>query len=135
MKYLEPLFAPDCEYVIDKFRVKLRVLMQNLLNYQGIKPDMTTITPNGFTGGFNLQLVYNILGTLRTTVPVILTKGKDWIDDDLGSKAVQNGVIHKDDKRIRGHFMYEKCNVYNKYYNEMVNIIYSFINRIKGDSE
>lgn len=135
MKYLEPLFAPDCEYVIDKFRVKLRVLMQNLLNYQGIKPDMTTITPNGFTGGFNLQLVYNILGTLRTTVPVILTKGKDWIDDDLGSKAVQNGVIHKDDKRIRGHFMYEKCNVYNKYYNEMVYIIYSFINRITGDSE
>lgn len=135
MKYLEPLFAPDCEHVEERFREKLRVLMQNLLNYQGIKPEMTKIKPNGFTGGFNLHLVYNILGTLRSTVPVILINGKDKIDDDLGLKAVQSGVIHKDNNKIRGQLMYNRCNAFNKCYNDIEKITYSFINRIICDSK
>ena len=95
---------------------------------------MAQIKPNGFTGGFNLHLVYNILGTLRTTVPAILINGKDKIDDDLELKAVQSGVIHKDNNKIRGHLMYDRCNIYNKYYNEIVKLIYSFINRITDNS-
>ena len=130
MKYLEPLFATDSEHVEGRFREKLRMLMKSLLSYQGIKPQMTTVTPNGFTGGFNLQLVYNILGLLRTTLPKILINGAEKIDDCLRDNAAQNGIIHKDDNKIRKGLMYNKCNTYNKYYAEIEKITYSFISKI-----
>lgn len=91
---------------------------------------MTTVTPNGFTGGFNLQLVYNILGLLRTTLPKILINGAEKIDDCLRDNAAQNGIIHKDDNKIRKGLMYNKCNTYNKYYAEIEKITYSFISKI-----
>jgi len=132
MKYLEPLFSSDCKYVGGKYREKLSHLIKQLLSSQGIKSQISNNTPNGFTGGFNLILVYYILGFLRERgLPKIITCGQQKIDDYLNEKAIENRLIHEDDKSNRKNYISTKNDTYKDFRSEIERIIDSFTGQMK----
>jgi hypothetical protein len=66
-----------------------------MLSVKGLKENIAEIQPNGFTGGFNLELVYNILGLLHSKEPYyrIIERGSSMIDKNINQYAIDNGLI------------------------------------------
>lgn len=60
--YIDPIFTSD--YVNPNYRLNIKDIITELLHLQDLKDLIVQSRPNGFNGGFNLQLVYCLLGLL-----------------------------------------------------------------------
>jgi hypothetical protein len=56
---------------------------------------MIQVKPNGFTGGFNLKLVYNVLGLLNGKTIKIINCGSKKLDVYIENYAIEKGFIGK----------------------------------------
>ena len=98
MKYIGCLFEPNCELVMPYYQVHIKQLMAQIFSLPSVKTRVSTVKPNGFTGGFNLVLVYNILGLLNGKTNII-TRGSKIIDNCINEYATKKGFIDKKAER------------------------------------
>ena len=68
--------------------------MGKILSLNGIRGKLVKVAPTkNFEGGFNLSLVYNVLGLLRKAS--IIRGGAGTIDKQIHEYAYNNGLVNK----------------------------------------
>ena len=135
MKYIGCLFEPDCKLVRLYYRVHIKQLIVQIFSLPAVKKRMIQVKPNGFTGGFNLKLVYNVLGLLHdkeNTIISIITCGSGKLDDFIKNYAIDKGFIKKmGEKKSYITKTDEICDVLE----DITNIRDSFVKKILGDKK
>jgi hypothetical protein len=104
MKYIGCLFKKEYNLVKPYYQSNFKDLMSRILSLENIKEKLVKPAPTkNFKGGFNLSLVYNVLGMLSRQG--ILAAGPEILDIKINSYAKDNNFIDKISERKR--FMYE----------------------------
>lgn len=93
MRYIGCLFEPDCELIMPYYRVKIKQLMEQILSLPDIHEKIAKVKPNGFTGGFNLKLIYNILGRMNGKKLNIISRGCGELDSYINNYAIEKGFV------------------------------------------
>lgn len=126
MKYIGRLFEEDCNVVVPYFKPSLKQLMSQILSLKSIRGKLVKPSPTkNFKGGFNLSLVYNVLGLLRKAS--ILHGGAEAIDIQIREYAYNNGLIDK--KKERKCFIYETTEI-NEELDTIKAIIQLYLNKL-----
>lgn len=81
LKYISPLFGS--KFVHTNYSTRIESTIRVLLDIPKVYKDMALEKPNGFHGGFNLKMVYNILGFLFSKQ--VLIKSQSGIDKLISS--------------------------------------------------
>ncbi len=81
------------------YRVIIKQLIEQILSLPSVYKKIAKITPNGFTGGFNIKLIYNVLGLLNTTKVSIITCGSGQLDNYINKFAIKEGLATKMQER------------------------------------
>lgn len=104
MKYIGCLFKKEYNLVKPYYQCNFKDLMSRILSLENIKEKLVKPAPTkNFKGGFNLSLVYNVLGMLSRQG--IMAAGPEILDIKINSYAKDNNFIDKISERKR--FMYE----------------------------
>ena len=104
MKYIGCLFEKEFNLVKPYYQSNFKGLMSQILSLEGIKEKLVKPAPTKkFMGGFNLSLVYNVLGMLIRKD--IMNAGAETLDKTINSYARNNNLIDKISERKS--FMYE----------------------------
>ena len=94
MKFIGCLFEEDCDLVVPYYKPIIKRLMGKILSLKGINGKLVKVTPTkNFEGGFNLSLVYNVLGLLRKAS--IIRGGAGTIDKQIHEYAYNNRLVDK----------------------------------------
>ena len=104
MKYIGCLFEKKYNLVKPYYQANFKDLMSRILSLEGIKEKLVKSAPTKkFVGGFNLSLVYNVLGMLSRKG--VMDAGPEILDKKINSYAMDNNLIDKISERKS--FMYE----------------------------
>lgn len=104
MKYIGCLFDEKYNLVKPYFQSNFKDLMSRILSLGGIKEKLVKPAPTKkFMGGFNLSLVYNVLGMLSRND--VMDAGPEILDKKINSYAKDNNLIDKISERKS--FMYD----------------------------
>lgn len=126
MKYIGCLFEQGNNLVHTYLQSNFENLMSQILSLGGIKEKLVVPAPKkNFKGGFNLSLVYNVLGVLSRAK--IIKVGAEKLDLAINSYAKDNNLIDKITERKS--FMYETKEIESE-----LNIIYVIIKKYTGSS-
>jgi len=110
MKFIGRLFEDDCTFVRPYYKPSFKQLMCQILSLKGIKEKLVKPAPTkNFKGGFNLSLVYNILGVLQKAS--IISGGAGEIDYQIHKYAYDKGLIDKITERKT--YIYDKKEIGN----------------------
>lgn len=90
MEYIECLFLPECEFVAPAYQNYIQPLMKRLLNDSKVREKITEVQPHGFLYGFNLKLVYNLLGLLHQSC--IIKGGVKKLDKYIYGYNYKKGI-------------------------------------------
>jgi hypothetical protein len=94
MKFIGCLFEEDCDLVVPYYKPIIKQLMGKILSLKGISGKLVKVAPTkNFEGGFNLSLVYNVLGLLREAS--IIRGGAGTIDKQIHEYAYNNRLVDK----------------------------------------
>jgi hypothetical protein len=133
MRYIGCLFEPDSELIRPYYRVNIKQLMEQILSFPDIYKKMKKVKPNGFTGGFNLVLVYNILGLLNDKNVGIITRGCEELDNYINNYAIDKGFVVK--KTERKSYINETDEIDKRSLGSIRKLIAVFLNKtLKGIS-
>ena len=91
MEYIQCLFVRGCEHIMPMYQEDLEPIMKDFLNNKNVRTKITMVKPNGFTLGFNLKLVYNLLGLLKGYGIVI--SGSEKLDKYINEYNHKRGLI------------------------------------------
>ena len=104
MKYIGCLFEKKYNLVKPYYQANFKDLMSRILSLEGIKEKLVKSAPTKkLVGGFNLSLVYNVLGMLSRKG--VMDAGPEILDKKINSYAMDNNLIDKISERKS--FMYE----------------------------
>ena len=104
MKYIGCLFEKKYNLVKPYYQANFKGLMSQILSLEGIKEKLVKPAPTKkFMGGFNLSLVYNVLGMLSRQG--VMDAGPEILDKKINSYAKDNNLIDKISERKS--FMYD----------------------------
>ena len=104
MKYIGCLFDKEYNLVNQYCQSNFKGLMSQILSLEGIKEKLVKPAPTKrFKGGFNLSLVYNVLGMLSRNK--IIDTGAEILDRTINTYAMENNLI--DEIKERKSFIYE----------------------------
>lgn len=65
LKYIQSIYY-DRLYVKSEYQYKIKTIIDEFMNLEDTRDNITDIIPNTFDGGFNLELVYNFIGLLKS---------------------------------------------------------------------
>ena len=77
LEYIKPIYC-DRLHVAPQYQDKIKTIIDEFFNMQQTKCMIAETHPRTFAGGFNLELVYNFIGLLRSRG--IITIGGDSLD-------------------------------------------------------
>ena len=143
LDYVGWLYTSKCKYVNNIFKSHLRGLLQQMLSVKGLKEIIAETQPNGFTGGFNLELVYNILGLLHSKKPYqrIIARGSSTIDKNINQYAIDNGLIKETLTERKSYIIEfskagsENNSLIKPYLKELTDVIARFVKECYSSNE
>ncbi len=137
LDYVGWLYTSKCDYINGIYKFRLPNLLQKLLSLKGLKDKIAEVAPAGFTGGFNLIIVYNLLGLLHCEGIKIINKGSEVIDRDINKYAIENGLVNEAPGERKSYIIQiktadERKNKIKPYLNELIGIIKDFKNECES---
>ena len=89
IRYIMPIY--DGRHVNKDYKKSIKTIIDEFMNLEDTRDNITDIIPNTFDGGFNLKLVYNFIGLLKF-YNIVKDKGDLTIDGVIREYAKEHGL-------------------------------------------
>lgn len=89
IRYIMPIY--DGRHVNKDYKKSIKTIIDEFMNLEDTRDNITDIIPNTFDGGFNLKLVYNFIGLLKF-YNIVKDKGDLTIDSVIREYAKEHGL-------------------------------------------
>ena len=89
-EYIKPIY--DGFYVDKDYKVLIKTIIDEFMKMQETRKNIADLRPSTFDGDFNLELVYNFIGVLRSYG--IIIKGNKFMDKFIRGKANERGLTN-----------------------------------------
>ena len=87
LEYIRPIY--DGFYVDKDYKHLIKTIIDKFMKMQETRKNIADLRPSTFDGDFNLELVYNFIGVLRSYG--IIIKGNKFMDRFIRGKANERG--------------------------------------------
>lgn len=129
MEYIECLFVKGCKLVPPLYQGHIQPLFMRLFENENVRSNIINVEPNGFSGGFNLKLVYNLIGLLKDYNFVIA--GAQKVDKEINEYNTEKGIIKKPIERKSYISEFKNDSEISNYINELRVIVSKYLQGIK----
>ena len=90
LEYIRPIY--DGFYVDKDYKHLIKTIIDKFMKMQETRKKIADLRPSTFDGDFNLELVYNFIGVLRSYG--IIIKGNKFMDRFIRGKANERGLTN-----------------------------------------
>lgn len=125
MEYIEYLFEESCDLIPPYIKGHIQPLFMRLFENERVRNNIINVKPNGFSGGFNLKLVYNIIGLLKEHDIVIA--GAQKVDKEINDYNIDKGFFTNRTERKSYITEYQNDSEISNFINELRGIIFKYL--------